>query len=551
MISTAAFVNAIWYASAIGEARRFQAATRQVLRAQSDYLATTLRTNAQTDYGKRHNFSKLRSVDDFRRYVPLTTYDDYTDDIRRIGQGHQQVLTADPVLLFEPSSGSTAASKLIPYTAALKREFQRGIAAWIVDLFRQQPALRAGSAYWSVSPLVHGKRRTESGIPIGFESDSAYLGFVSGLMRSVLAVPDDVKLTADVSDFRYLSLLHMLRRRDLRLISVWNPTFLSLLIAPLPGWWDALLRDIGRGAAALPSGAPVGDLASTRFRADPRRAAELAGIGWSDTGNIWPDLGLLSCWMDGPSAPYASTLQSQFPKTHMQGKGLLATECFATLPINGQPGAVLAVRSHFFEFVEATDADQSTGSIATTAFAHELSIGKAYSLIVTTGGGLYRYRLNDIVEVVGHINEAPLLRFVGKADRTADYFGEKLNERFVANALQRLFSRHGLTPLFAMLAPHKRETDFRYVLLLEAQAQFNAQQIGSELDSLLSANFHYDYCRRLEQLGPVEVIAVTDGVPTYLSACQSRGMKMGDIKPVALQTDLGWVSIFETAPARR
>ena len=37
-----------------------------------------VRENANTEYGRKNNFKDIRNMDEFRRYVPLTTYDDYT-----------------------------------------------------------------------------------------------------------------------------------------------------------------------------------------------------------------------------------------------------------------------------------------------------------------------------------------------------------------------------------------------------------------------------------------------------------------------------------------
>jgi len=44
--------------------------------------------------------------------------------------------------------------------------------------------------------------------------------------------------------FRWTTLLMLLRARELRLISVWHPSFLALLFEPLPLWWDGLLDDL-------------------------------------------------------------------------------------------------------------------------------------------------------------------------------------------------------------------------------------------------------------------------------------------------------------------
>src|SRR2546430_2972479 len=56
---------------------------------------------------------------------------------------------------------SSGATKLIPYTTALQREFQRAIRAWIADLFLHQPALLCGQAYWSISPVAQVHRSEE------------------------------------------------------------------------------------------------------------------------------------------------------------------------------------------------------------------------------------------------------------------------------------------------------------------------------------------------------------------------------------------------------
>ena len=76
--------------------------------------------------------------------------------IDRIGRGEANVLTAEPVRMFELSSGSTSASKMIPYTATLKAEFQRAIAPWIFDLYARHASLRGGPSYWSITPVTEG-----------------------------------------------------------------------------------------------------------------------------------------------------------------------------------------------------------------------------------------------------------------------------------------------------------------------------------------------------------------------------------------------------------
>lgn len=522
--------NALWVASCFPEWRRFQLAAERVQETQTALLLKYLKQNRTTDYGARYQFDTITSSSGYQERVPLTTYDDYVEDITRIGEGQMSVLTTEPVRMFELSSGSTAPSKLIPYTDSLKSEFQRGIAPWIYNLYTSMPDLLGGPAYWSITPNTDGKRFTPAGICIGFESDSEYLGlFGRWLVDSVMAAPNSIKNISNVDSFRYATLLYLLRRPDLRLISVWNPTFLSILLESLPTWWESLLRDIERGTVSL------GDV-QLCFAPQPERAHALRASSLTDYESFWSRLHLISCWMDGASAAYAHRLGDKFPHVRLQGKGLLATEAFVSLPIVGVEGSVLSINSHFFEFIN--DAGESL-------LAHQIEKGKSYSVVVTTGGGFYRYQLHDVVEVMGHLKEIPRVRFLGKADHISDWFGEKLEEQFVANVLDGVFAKHHISPAFAMLAPD--DTDgFRYLLYVESDGC--EADLAKVIDDSLRENFHYDYCRKLGQLEAVQIIQVTHGAKTYLRACQARGQKLGNIKPTALQKTTGWKDWFVTVP---
>ena len=64
------------------------------------------------------------------------------------------------------------------------------------------------------------------------------------LVDAVMAVPGDVRHIADVDAFRFATLCHLLRRRDLRLISVWHPSFLELLLDTTSERWHELTSEL-------------------------------------------------------------------------------------------------------------------------------------------------------------------------------------------------------------------------------------------------------------------------------------------------------------------
>jgi hypothetical protein len=533
----ALLANSLWHVFALPKSRRFGHAANDPAQVQRCLLQNYLKANQATEYGRRFNFAAIDSVEAYQKTVPLTTYDDYAPAIARIGQGERNVLTIEPVQMFELSSGSTVASKLIPYTATLKAEFQRGLAPWIVDLFSHYPELKRGPAYWSITPLTEGKRTTLGGIPIGFEEDSAYLGALGKLIEAAMAVPNLVKQVLDIATFRYITLLFLLRQPNLRLISVWNPTFLTLLLAPLSDWWAYLLEDIAHGTITPPNplDPALEKVLRSRLKPDPAHAKTLSTLRPDSYSAIWPNLGLLSCWTDGPAATYAQAIRQAFPGVPVQGKGLIATEAFVALPLIGKEGSALAITSHFFEFLTMNGISK---------LAHQLKKGETYSVVVTTGGGFYRYQLQDVVEVMDFVGQLPCIRFLGKTDRISDLFGEKLNERFVAQILAELFARHKLTPRFAMLAPDDDATGFCYTLYLEIAPERSIDDLQRDLEQALCQNFHYAYCRKLGQLSAARLSLVTHGAETYLQACQRRGQKLGNIKPMTLDKNTGWARRF-------
>src|SRR5262249_25290034 len=154
-----------------------------------------------------------------------------------------------------------------------------------------------------------------------------------------------------------------------------------------------------------------------------------------------------------------------------------------------------------------------------------------YRVLITTGGGLARYDLGDSVEVV-----APgALEFVGKADQISDVCGEKLSEAFAGRALEEASAEGGWSG-FAMLAPEWGEPP-RYLLFAETEA---AGAFADEVERRLRAGVHYDYCRRLGQLGPVEGVRVTQAAERYLRACEALGQRPGNVKPAYLRLEFGW-----------
>jgi hypothetical protein len=559
--------NHIWIIACSSSSQKYHRAVKKIRETQRDVLRSIIHANQETEYGRKFHFPEIRTITDYQKYVPITEYEDYQPYISRMAAGASNVLTGEPVRIFELSSGSTAPSKLIPYTNLLKRQFGAGINPWVYNLYRSYPGLFRGKAYWSVTPINSRNSYTSGGIPIGFEEDQEYFGaFEKRLLELLFTVPGEIKRISDPDSFRYVTLLFLLKEKRLALISVWNPTFLTQLLQPLCDWRDNLLRDLEKGAIN-PPGKVTPEIISKlnhKLRKNPARALELQRIfalaqshqlpaGRTVYECIWPQLTLISCWTDANAGMYIPEVQALFPTVPIQGKGLLATEGFVSLPYVGEDGARLSVRSHFFEFEELDNTGKKTGEIRC---ADELKTGRTYSVILTTGGGFYRYRLRDIIQVIGFAGQCPRMRFLGKESMVSDLCGEKLNEFHVRQILDRTFHTLGLRPAFAMVAPEICRGNSYYVLFLEFEVGQNPDppllaNLAAMVETQLEENFHYQYCRKIGQLQPLKLYLIAEplqqpsrGVEIYHQVCRELGIRDGDIKMYALHPRTGWVKAF-------
>lgn len=419
----------------------FHAGKNNPLRTQRALLMRILRHNSNTAFGREKGFSRIATIADFRNVVPVQTYEDVEPYIERIKEGEQNVLTAAPVRLLEPTSGSRGAVKLIPYTDPLRAAFQRGIKTWLFDLFLHIPRLLLYKAYWLVTPRV--PLTVQSAVPVGFEHDSAYLGTLARRLFEAVMVtpPPDAPFPEGTASCLREQAPH------LGFVSVWSPSILESI-----------------------------------FQGQPPK---------------FPNLQLVSCWADAGAARHIHLAHRTFPGVPVQPKGLLSTECLSSFPLCARNNeAVLAYRSAFFEFLD------DFGSIVGVSAVQQ---GKQYVLIVTTEGGLYRYNTKDRIEILDFYHRIPTIRFIGRDDAVTDYCGEKLHEVQLAKALDNACSVLSLHCMFASFSFTENryvlyvETDGtcdlqRFSELVEQQLQHNYHYANCiytrQLQSLIVTQVH-------------------------------------------------------------
>src|SRR5262249_13296439 len=410
----------------------------------------------------------------FVRRVPIRDYEAFRPWIARSAAGETSVLTAEAPFMFTSTSGTTGEPKLVPVTASWATTTAALMRLWTVHALRDHPAMLDASVLALVSPAVEGM--TPGSLPYGAMTGLMFQR-MPGLIRRRHAVPYAAALVRD-HETRYFVAARLALGRSITSIGMPKPSTLLRLADTAARRAEDVIRAVHDGTLGVDDLEPtpragigrreLHDALSGGLGPDRARAATLARVverhGRLVLGECWPELVLVACWLGGSAGIQARHLDVHFgPRVARRDLGLVASEGRVTIPVQDHSAAgVLAVHKSFFEFIAEEEIEIATPR---TLLCHELEIGRRYYVIVTGGNGLYRYDLNDIVEVHGLYRRTPIVAFVRKGRDMVNITGEKLHLNHVLHALRAAERATGIGIWQFRLIPDIERS--RYDLLVE------------------------------------------------------------------------------------
>ncbi|MBI2811075.1 MAG: GH3 auxin-responsive promoter family protein [Candidatus Melainabacteria bacterium] len=202
--------------------------------------------------------------------------------------------------------------------------------------------------------------------------------------------------------------------------------------------------------------------------------------------------------------------------------GYMASEGRGSIPLTSDgAGGVVALTSHFFEFVSEDDCDSTSPTFLT---AEQLQVGGRYYIYFTTNSGLYRYDINDLIEVVGMQENAPIIQFVRKGLGISSITGEKLTEEQVLVALQMAVRQLNLAEISHFTSEVELGFPPHYVCFAELNAGLPESMKNEFIrifdHSLKMQNPEYADKRSTKRLGMPELRTLPSG--TYMRLRQQR-----------------------------
>lgn len=491
---------------------RFLDAVRQTRAVQQALLSELLAAFGGTDFGRDLGLAEVRSLEDFRKRVPLGNYDSHAPYIRRALQGDYSALLPEDQkpIMFSMTSGTTGEPKYIPVTPRSLADIRRG---WNSFGYRM---LEDHKAAW-LRPIVQitsnmCERRSPAGLPCG-----AVSGLLAATQKRIVqrmyVVPRWVTALTEPTD-RYYTILRYGIAKPVAFITTANPSSTIKLIETGQQYSQDLLRDIADGTFRLPVGTLPPNVPPPRFRPDRKLARHLEACLARD-GQLLPrhfwNLAMLANWTGGTLRLYLPKLKELFDDLPIRDIGLLASEGRFSIPItDNTPAGPAEIVSNVLEFIPA---EQRTKDQPDTLFADELTVGEEYFLVVSNFAGLLRYNLDDRVRVVDHLGDAPVIEFLCRGLHTANITGEKLTEHQVVEAMRRTGRALPRRVERFVLQGRFPQTSLPfYELRLEADDGLDPDRLAETFDEhLQELNIEYRSKRTGGRLGPVRPAAQPPG----------------------------------------
>lgn len=521
--------------------RKFIAATKDVENTQNAVLREIIHYAEDTVFGKEHHFSGISCHEDYCKHVPALDYEDHRPYVDQHAKGQENILFPGKPIMYNRSSGTTTEPKLIPVTPYnFKRTIKDRGKLWLYGLSRHYPGIYKGKSLSVVSPAVEG--HTEDGTPFGS---------LSGVMRE--NIPEFMKLThaapysttlIDDYDAKVYTMLRLGLGSDVTVILTGNPSTVLGLVTKADIWKQEIIRDIHDGTLKkdLRIAKELRNEIESELLPMPKRARELEGMAQKSDVlrplDYWPNLGLIHTWKNGNTRLIIPKLKEWFSKdTPILDFGYIASEILATDLIDPETdGSILQIQNGFYEFCPIEENEKQNPRFL---LAHQIETGCRYYIYVTTFSGLYRYDMNDVIEVAGHLNGAPIIRFLYKGKGITNIQGEKLSEEQFIEAVYSASENNSIQHDFFIGFAEPGSS--QYTLYMEFHDNPNPQRIASFSksldDALCKVNVEYRAKFQSKRLNPIKIVSVgRDFFARYRQLRFEEGAHEGQIKWLQLSS---------------
>lgn len=523
--------------------KQLEKMTKDPLGVQTEILMSVLDENKDTEYGRKYGFSEIHSIEEYQKRLPICEYDDYAPYIERMVKGEDNVLVKEHVTHFNKTSGTLGLAKHIPlskrHTAVCGKYFALHSGAHIsnqigygwtngkgINLVEgRAEVLESGATYGAASSVMHKKGPLKN--------------FTGKLYTSPLEArnPGPGYLT------RYIHARFALMERNVTYIQGTFSSIIMEFFTYIMHNHEMLINDIEKGTIDEDVNLPDSVRASllAQIKPNPARAAELRaafadGIDTPWAKKVWKNLQYILTVGGANFSPYTDKMKKNIlgPEVHVFYLGVSASEgFFSTHYKMDESPSILVPDGCFMEFLPQ---DEENAECITM---DKLEKDKCYEVILTGFGGLYRYRMHDVIRVVGFHNKTPLIEFETRAGYAANLRGEKTSEKAVRHAVLETEKRLCFDLVDYSIYPDADAEVPTYVIFLELNKRpegLDDETIRACLqEELIKANSGLAKHFGDGHLAPVRLIILQpETYMLYREVMIMKGASASQLKPINL-----------------
>ncbi|KAM7527083.1 hypothetical protein LguiB_030493 [Lonicera macranthoides] len=514
---------------------------------QQNILKEILTRNGETEYLNKY-MKGSKDMSEFKRRVPVITYNAIRPYIQRIAKGEESsLITGHPITEMLSSSGTSAGEpKLMPSIAEDldRRTFLYNLIMPIMN--RYVPGLEEGKAMFL--NFVKAEMSTPCGLPARTVLTSYYKSkhfkCRSRDPYNDFTSPDQAILCNNSDQSMYCQLLAGLisRQQVLRLGAVFASAFLRT-ISFLEGNWLNLCKDIRTGHLdpTIITDSECRSAMATILSQDPQLADEIEQIcsrsSWKGiVCELWPRAKYVEAVVTGSMAQYIPSLEYYTDgKLPLVCTMYASSECYFGVNMKplcapGEVSFTMLPNMGYFEFIPLgekgtlfmdVDEDEDVPNSRLVDLVH-VRLGCYYELVVTTFSGLNRYRIGDVLQVTGFHNKTPQFRFICRRNVVLSIDNDKTNEEDLHKSIT--VAKKLLEPYNALLVEYTSYADTssvpgHYVIYWEIKLIENkAAPLDADLlqECCITIEEELDYiyrrCRAHDKsIGPLEIRVVRLG----------------------------------------
>lgn len=416
----------------------FEAMTKDAKRVQEETLKKILEENAEAEYLQKLGLKGKTDLESFKTHVPLVTHQELAPYIQRIADGDSSpILTGKPITTISLSSGTTQGRpKYVPFNDELVESTMQIYRTSFAFRNREYPIGRGKALQFIYSSKQF---KTKGGLAAGTATTNVFRNaqFKSTMraMQSLCCSPDEVIFGPDFPQSLYCHLLcGLIFCNDIQFVS---STFAHSIVHAFRTFelvWKELCNDIRYGdLTSQVTDTSIRAAVSKLLKPDP----ELADLIYSKCSRLsnwygvipelFPNAKYIYGIMTGSMEPYVKKLRHYagdlplLSADYGSSEGWIGANVNPKLPPESASFAVLP-NIGYFEFIplgamtEISGKDNESSTLLCVdpkpVGLTEVKVGEEYEIIVTNFAGLYRYRLGDVVKVVGFHNSTPELQFI-------------------------------------------------------------------------------------------------------------------------------------------